>query len=119
MVKLPRLARRCVSQVKYREDGAVDQFLSDVSVLGPRGIELTRKSISVNDPLRFRVRLACQQALCALFTSERRCTLHARQHRHAQWASASPQLRYGLGIGLAGFTGCGRVCEQVPVPCRV
>lgn len=50
-------------QVKYREDGAVDQFLSDVSVLGPRGVELTRKSISVNDPLRFRVRLACQLPL--------------------------------------------------------
>ena len=45
-----------VPQVKYREDGAVDQFLSDISVLGPRGAELTRKSISVNDPLRFRVR---------------------------------------------------------------
>ena len=44
------------SQVKYREDGAVDQFLSDISVLGPRGAELARKSISVNDPLRFRVR---------------------------------------------------------------
>ncbi|KAK9825449.1 hypothetical protein WJX81_001648 [Elliptochloris bilobata] len=40
--------------VKYREDGAVDQFLSDISVLGPRGDELLRKSISVNDPLRFR-----------------------------------------------------------------
>jgi len=34
----------------------VDQFLSDISVLGPRGAELSRKSISVNDPLRFRVR---------------------------------------------------------------
>ncbi len=42
--------------MKYREDGAVDQFLSDISVLGPRGAELARKSISVNDPLRFRVR---------------------------------------------------------------
>ena len=56
--KLRRSARGCMPQVKYREDGAVDQFLSDVSVLGPRGVELTRKSISVNDPLRFRVRLA-------------------------------------------------------------
>ncbi len=34
----------------------MDQFLSDISVLGPRGAELSRKSISVNDPLRFRVR---------------------------------------------------------------
>ncbi len=41
--------------VKYREDGSVDQFVSDLSVLDDQGRELMRKSISVNDPLRYQV----------------------------------------------------------------
>lgn len=56
----------------------MDQFLSDVSVLGPRGVELTRKSISVNDPLRFRVCLACQQAPCMCLHLMHQGTIHVR-----------------------------------------
>ena len=41
--------------VKYREDGSVDQFVSDLSVLDGQGRERLRKSISVNDPLRYQV----------------------------------------------------------------
>ena len=67
-----------MSQVKYREDGAVDQFLSDVSVLGPRGVELTRKSISVNDPLRFRVRPAWQQPPDTCIHLSHQGAIHAR-----------------------------------------
>ncbi|UFP92997.1 cytochrome c biogenesis protein [Gloeobacter morelensis MG652769] len=37
--------------IDYRPDGSVDQFHSDLSVVSPAGEELTRKTISVNDPL--------------------------------------------------------------------
>ncbi len=47
--------------VKYRDDGSVEQFVSDLSVYDPQGRERLRKSISVNDPLRFRVRPARHQ----------------------------------------------------------
>ena len=42
--------------VKYRDDGSTEQFLSDVSVFDWRGVERLRKTISVNDPLRYQVR---------------------------------------------------------------
>lgn len=42
--------------IKYRDDGSVEQFLSDLSVFDWRGDERLRKTISVNDPLRYNVR---------------------------------------------------------------
>ena len=39
--------------IKYREDGSTEQFLSDLSVYDSRGVERQRKTISVNDPLRY------------------------------------------------------------------
>jgi len=41
--------------IKYREDGSTEQFLSDLSVYDWRGVERLRKTISVNDPLRYKV----------------------------------------------------------------
>eukprot|EP00271_Cylindrocystis_brebissonii_P005528 TRINITY_DN17608_c0_g1_i1.p1 TRINITY_DN17608_c0_g1~~TRINITY_DN17608_c0_g1_i1.p1 ORF type:complete len:607 (+),score=132.82 TRINITY_DN17608_c0_g1_i1:382-2202(+) len=38
--------------IDYRPNGEVNQFFSDLSVLDLQGQELTRKTISVNDPLR-------------------------------------------------------------------
>eukprot|EP00897_Mesotaenium_endlicherianum_P008685 jgi/Mesen1/7845/ME000419S07159 len=38
--------------VDYRPNGDVNQFYSDLSVLDENGREVTRKTISVNDPLR-------------------------------------------------------------------
>ncbi|MBC8122637.1 MAG: cytochrome c biogenesis protein [Gemmatimonadaceae bacterium] len=37
--------------IDYRPDGSVDQFYSDLSVVDPQAKELTRKTISVNNPL--------------------------------------------------------------------
>ena len=42
--------------IKYREDGSTEQFLSDLSVYDSRGDERLRKTISVNDPLRYQAR---------------------------------------------------------------
>ncbi len=42
--------------IKYRDDGSTEQFLSDLSVFDARGVERQRKTISVNDPLRYQVR---------------------------------------------------------------
>ncbi|MGI0482223.1 cytochrome c biogenesis protein [Geminocystis sp. CENA526] len=39
--------------IKYTEDGSVDQFYSDLSVLNKTGEELDRKTIFVNQPLRY------------------------------------------------------------------
>ena len=40
--------------IEYREDGSEKQFFSDLSVLDPAtGEQLTRKTISVNKPLRW------------------------------------------------------------------
>lgn len=50
--------------VKYRDDGSVDQFVSDLSVLDGQGRELMRKSISVNDPLRYQVLCGCACFAC-------------------------------------------------------
>ncbi len=36
--------------IDYRTDGSIGQFYSDLSVLDPKGIQLARKTISVNDP---------------------------------------------------------------------
>ncbi len=47
--------------VKYREDGSVDQFVSDLSVFDGQGREQLRKSISVNDPLRYQVPYPCMR----------------------------------------------------------
>ena len=41
--------------IKYRDDGSTEQFLSDLSVFDARGVERQRKTISVNDPLRYKV----------------------------------------------------------------
>lgn len=41
--------------IKYREDGSTEQFLSDLSVYDWHGVERLRKTISVNDPLRYQV----------------------------------------------------------------
>jgi cytochrome c biogenesis protein len=43
--------------VRYREDGSVEQFVSDLSIFDPQGREALRKSISVNDPLRYQARV--------------------------------------------------------------
>lgn len=43
--------------VKYRDDGSVEQFVSDLSVFDWQGRETLRKTISVNDPLRYQVGL--------------------------------------------------------------
>ena len=41
-------------RITYRPDGQVGQYFSDISVLdGSTGQEVTRKTISVNDPIRF------------------------------------------------------------------
>ena len=39
--------------IDYTEDGAIDQFYSDLSVIGDRGEELKRQTIYVNQPLRY------------------------------------------------------------------
>ncbi|BAQ64166.1 cytochrome c biogenesis protein [Geminocystis sp. NIES-3709] len=39
--------------IKYTPDGSVDQFYSDLSVLNKQGKELDRKTIFVNQPLRY------------------------------------------------------------------
>lgn len=39
-------------EIKYREDGSVQQFLSDLSVADKDGAVLQRKQISVNSPMR-------------------------------------------------------------------
>lgn len=41
--------------VRYRDDGSTEQFVSDLSVFDWRGVERLRKTISVNDPLRYKV----------------------------------------------------------------
>ena len=43
-------------EIRYRDDGSVEQFVSDLSVLAPDGREAARKAISVNDPLRYQAR---------------------------------------------------------------
>ena len=54
--------------VDYREDGSVGQFNSDLAVGGgPDGASpRTRKTISVNDPLRFHVRYYILTVPCTL-----------------------------------------------------
>lgn len=43
-------------EVKYRSDGSVEQFVSNLSVYTPDGQQETaRKEISVNKPLRYKV----------------------------------------------------------------
>jgi cytochrome c biogenesis protein len=49
--------------VKYRDDGSTEQFLSDLSVFDWRGVERLRKIISVNDPLRYQV---CPMLPCSV-----------------------------------------------------
>lgn len=39
--------------IKYTADGSVDQFYSDLSVVNKKGEELDRKTIFVNQPLRY------------------------------------------------------------------
>lgn len=39
--------------IDYTQDGAIDQFYSDLSVISDRGAELKRKTIYVNEPLRY------------------------------------------------------------------
>lgn len=39
--------------IKYTENGAVDQFYSDLSIVNKQGEELKRKTIFVNEPLRY------------------------------------------------------------------
>ncbi|MGV2829541.1 cytochrome c biogenesis protein [Myxosarcina sp. GI1(2024)] len=39
--------------IDYTEDGAIDQFYSDLSVISDRGEELKRQTIYVNQPLRY------------------------------------------------------------------
>ena len=57
--------------IKYREDGSTEQFLSDLSVYDWQGVERLRKTISVNDPLRYKVchsrgnHLTCSASLAA------------------------------------------------------
>jgi len=40
--------------IDYTPDGVIDQFYSDLSILDPTGQELDRKTIYVNEPLKFR-----------------------------------------------------------------
>ena len=39
--------------IDYTENGDIDQFYSDLSVIGDRGVELKRETIHVNKPLRY------------------------------------------------------------------
>lgn len=39
--------------IDYTDDGAIDQFYSDLSVISDRGAELKRQTIYVNQPLRY------------------------------------------------------------------
>ena len=39
--------------IDYTDNGAIDQFYSDLSVIGDRGEELKRQTIYVNQPLRY------------------------------------------------------------------
>lgn len=40
--------------IDYTAEGIIDQFYSDLSVINPAGEELKRKTIHVNEPLRYR-----------------------------------------------------------------
>ncbi len=40
--------------IDYTPEGVIDQFYSDLSVIDPTGQELKRKTIHVNEPLRYR-----------------------------------------------------------------
>jgi cytochrome c biogenesis protein len=40
--------------IDYTDEGAIDQFYSDLSVVDPAGAELKRDTIHVNKPLRYR-----------------------------------------------------------------
>lgn len=55
---MPYSARNFVEvdgfKVKYDDAGGVSQFFSDLSVYDPNGTLISRKKISVNDPLRVR-----------------------------------------------------------------
>jgi hypothetical protein len=107
------------SQVKYREDGAVDQFQSDISVLGPRGSELLRKAISVNDPLRFRVR-AHARALHAVLPGCRACgrvTSLSPRRLHISTPRASPGEAAGGIIQEPEVLCCRQLC-WVPISPR-
>ena len=60
--------------IKYREDGSTEQFLSDLSVFDWQGVERLRKTISVNDPLRWKVcrtnAESCQNACISIDAGE-------------------------------------------------
>ena len=46
----------CDMQIQYRDDGSVGQFKSDITLTEEdSGRLLQRKTISVNDPLRYKV----------------------------------------------------------------
>ena len=72
--------------IKYREDGSTEQFLSDLSVYDWQGVERLRKTISVNDPLRYKV--------CYL----KPITLHRKCHLQPV-SGCVPFVRCVLGIG--------------------
>lgn len=50
--------------VKYRDDGSVEQFVSDLTVFDDQGREQLRKTITVNDPLRYQVLPPCLCLIC-------------------------------------------------------
>jgi cytochrome c biogenesis protein ResB len=64
--------------VRYRDDGSVEQFLSDLSVFDWQGRERLRKTISVNDPLRYQVR--CPAALRTHGSNPRRAVVLSSLH---------------------------------------
>lgn len=40
-------------KIAYNDEGAIDQFYSDLSILNPQGLEIKNKTIYVNEPLRY------------------------------------------------------------------
>ena len=99
----------------------MDQFLSDISVLGPQGAELTRKSISVNDPLRFRVRLAWPRSrVHPLAAPSAMAPSTPRQPLRSIALRGVRQLALGCGTArfrvwvTARFAGCGIGLHQAP-----
>lgn len=41
-------------KIAYNDEGAIDQFYSDLSILDPKGEEVKKKTIYVNEPLRYK-----------------------------------------------------------------
>lgn len=90
--------------VRYREDGAVEQFVSDLSVFDREGHERLRKAISVNDPLRYQVGVITPLSRCM------QGLLHA--------GSLNPRRQLWCGHAMHWFAMSAH-CGWMLLPCRV